>query len=66
MNDLRVESLAGQADKVAERARGWSAWRRDLAASAAREAGTDEEPGVNVVIVNAVREALDDKSEVVA
>jgi hypothetical protein len=58
MTDPSIESLVRQAERVAERVSSWSDWRRELAASAAREAGTDREPGVSANVVRAVQEAL--------
>jgi hypothetical protein len=55
-------SLARQAHNAAERVSRWPAWRQELAARAAREPGTDVEPGVNAVVVRAVERALQSDS----
>lgn len=58
MTQSESVSLARQAHNAAERVSGWPAWRQELAARAAREPGTDVEPGVNAVVVRAVKWAL--------
>lgn len=63
MTQSEIESLARQADKAAARVSGWSAWRQELAARAAKEPGTDIEPRVNAVVVRAVKRVLQGESK---
>jgi len=52
------EALWLQADRAAARVSGWPAWQQELAASTAREAGTDVEPRVSARAVARVKQAL--------
>jgi hypothetical protein len=58
MTKAQIRSLSRQADRAAVRVSGRPAWQQELAARAASEAGTDTEPGVNVVVVQQVKRVL--------